>query len=77
MASEVFILAEKETRVRDMSAWYLVGYLNNGYSTYLTAEEAEEGRQAGDAYDDPGRTRAVGFRVEAFLPKKKGKRKKK
>lgn len=58
-----------------MNAWYLERYLDAGHSTYPTAEEAEAGRQAGDAYDEPGRTRVVGFRVRAFLPKKKGKRK--
>lgn len=73
--AEMFILADREDHVRDMGAWYLESYLNAGYSRYLTAEEAEEGRQAGDAYDEPGRTRVVGFRVKAFLPKKKGKRK--
>lgn len=75
MASELFVLADREDHVRDMDAWYLANYLENGYSVYDTAEEAEEGRQAGDAYDDPGGTRVVGFRVKAFLPKKKGKRK--
>ena len=76
MAFELFILADREDLVRGMGAWYLADYLENGYSAYDTAEEAEEGRQAGDAYDEPGRTRVVGFRVEAFLPKKRGKQKK-
>lgn len=75
MASEIFILAEKEIPVRDMDAWFLADYLNDGYSKYPTAEEAEAGRKSGDAYDEPGLTRVVGFRIEAFLPKKKGKRK--
>lgn len=75
MASEIFILADREDRVRDMDAEYLVDYLECGFSSYPTSGEAEVGRQAGDAYDDPGGTRVVGFRVEAFLPKKKGKRK--
>lgn len=70
MVSELFILAERGTRVRNMNARYLERYLNAGQVTYLTAEEAEAGRQAGDAYDEPGRTRVVGFRVEAFLPRK-------
>lgn len=70
MASELFILAERGTRVRNMNARYLERYLNDGRVTYLTAEEAEAGRQAGDAYDEPGRTRVVGFRVGAFLPRK-------
>lgn len=71
----IYVLADREERVRDMSAWYLVNHVKNGYWTYDTAEEAEAGRQAGDAYDEPGRTRVVGFKVKAFLPKKKGKRK--
>lgn len=75
MTFDMFILAEKEVPIRGMDAWYLADYLANGYSKYLTAEEAESGRQACDAYDEPGRTRVVGFRVKAFLPKKKGKRK--
>ena len=75
MTSELFILAERETPVRGMDAWYLKTYLDAGHRTYPTAEEAEEGRQAGDAYDDPKFTRVVGFRAKAFLPKKKGKRK--
>lgn len=74
MTEELFILADREDRVRDMDAWYLANYLGAGISVYRTAEEAEEGRQAGDAYDDPKLTRVVGFRVKAFLPKKKGKR---
>lgn len=75
MASELFILADREDRVRDMDAWYLANYLESGLSRYLTAEEAEKGRQAGEAYDDPKLTRVVGFRTKAFLPRKKGKRK--
>ena len=75
MATELFILADREDRVRDMDAWYLANYLGAGLSVYVTSEEAEAGRQAGDAYDDPKFTRVVGFRVKAFLPKKKGKRK--
>ena len=74
MASEIFILAERETPLRNMGAWFLSNYLEDGHSVYATAEGAEAGRQAGDAYDEPGRTRVVGFRVKAFLPKK-GKRK--
>lgn len=73
--AELFILAERETPVRNMGATYLMGYLDAGHSAYATAGAAEAGRQAGDAYDEPGRTRVVGFRVKAFLPKKKGKRK--
>lgn len=73
--AELFILAERETPVRDMGAAYLRCYLADGYSVYDTAEAAEAGRQAGDAYDEPGRTRVVGIRVKAFLPRKKGKRK--
>lgn len=69
--TELFILAARATRVRDMGAPYLERYINAGYSTYPTAEKAEEGRQAGDAHDDPGLTKVVGFRVKAFLPKKK------
>ena len=73
--SELFILAEREDHVRNMDAAYLANYLKDGYSVYATAGEADAGRRAGDAYDEPGRTRVVGFRVEAFLPRKKGKRK--
>ena len=71
----IYILADREDRVRDMDAEYLVDYLESGFSSYPTSGEAEEGRQAGAAYDDPKFTRVVGFRVKAFLPKKKGKRK--
>ena len=73
--TELFILADRETPVRNMDAEYLADYLERGFSSYPTSGEAEEGRKAGDAYDDPGGTRVVGFRIKAFLPKKKGKRK--
>lgn len=69
----IYVLTDRKDRVRDMDAEYLVDYLESGFSSYPTAAEAEEGRQAGDAYDEPWRTRVVGFRVKAFLPKKKGK----
>jgi hypothetical protein len=70
----IYILADREDPVRIMDADYLVGYLENGFASYLTAEEAEEGRKRGDAYDDPGATRVVGFCVKPFLPKKERKK---
>ena len=76
--SEIFVLMERGCRIPDIdrcAARELVDHVTNGYYTYTTAEEAEEGRQNGDAYDDPGKTRVVGFRVKAFLPRK-GERKK-
>lgn len=75
--AEIFVLMERDRKVSDIdahAATELAGHVADGRCTYATAEEAEEGRRNGDAYDDPGMTRVVGFRVEAFLPKK-GKRK--
>ncbi len=71
----IYCLVEKETKIADMKndPMFLVAYVENGYSIYLSAEDAEHGRQAGDAYDEPGRTRVVGFRIMPFLPKKKMK----
>lgn len=69
-ADAIYILAEREDPVRTMDAGYLADYLESGFASYLTAEEAEEGRKRGDAYDSPGLTRVVGFRVTPFLPKK-------
>lgn len=69
-ADAIYILADREDPVCIMDADYLAGYLENGFASYLTAEEAEEGRKRGDAYDSPGLTRVVGFRVTPFLPKK-------
>lgn len=71
----LYVLAEREDKVRDMDAAYLLTYLvSDGYASYLSTEEAEESRQRGGAYDEPGRTRVVGFRVKPFLPKRKGKK---
>ena len=77
MASEVFCLIEVEEKMPDLkryAAEELMNQVEKGYATYPTAEYAEEGRKNGDAYDQPGRTRVVGFRVQAFLPKKRKKK---
>lgn len=60
--------------MKRIDATWLLSYLHYDQSVYPSAEEAEEGRQAGDAYDDPGRTRVVGFEVKPFLPKKRKRR---
>ena len=73
----IFCLVEKDWKLRELDAFFLKNYLDAGYATYYTAEEAEEGRQRGDAYDQPGKTRVVGFRIIPFLPKKPKKRGKK
>lgn len=67
----IYCLVEREEKIRDLDAYYLIGYLENGYATYLSADEAEEGRQRGDAYDNPAKTRVVGFKVAPFLAKKR------
>ena len=66
----VYLLVEKDYPVRGFDAGSLVAYVRNGYSVYDTAEEAEEGRRRYDAYEEPGKTRVVGVKVKAFLPKK-------
>ena len=72
----VYLLVEKGLKIRELDALYLLNYLHYGYSSYFSAEEAEEGRKNGDAYDEPGKTRVVGFKITPFLPKvKKAKRK--
>ena len=67
----VYCLIEPCEKIRDMDAATLVEYLDDGYAHYQSAEEAEEGRQNGDAYDEPGKTRVVGFKIIPFLPRKK------
>lgn len=71
----IFCLVEKGWKVRELDAFYLKHYIDDGCATYYTAEEAEEGRQRGDAYDEPGKTRVVGFRIIPYLPKKNKKKK--
>lgn len=71
----IYCLVEREEKIRNLDACYLIGYLENGYSTYLSAGDAEEGRQRGDAYDNPAETRVVGFKVTPFLAKKRRTRK--
>lgn len=73
MTNTIYILADKTDKLRDMDARYLAKYLDGGFANYDTAEGAEEGRQNGDAYDEPGKTRVVGFKITPFLPKKKTK----
>ena len=73
--NRIYCLVEREEKIRDLDAYYLIGYLENGYATYLSAEDAEEGRQRGDAYDNPAKTRVVGFKVTPFLAKKRNVRK--
>ena len=70
----IFILADVADKIADMDAAYLLNYLTEGYSKYLDAEEAEEGRQRGDAYDEPFLSKVIGFEVKPFvvkMPKKK------
>ena len=71
----IFCLVEKGWKLRELDAFYLKNYIDDGSATYCTAEEAEEGRQRGDAYDEPGKTRVVGFRIIPFLPKKNKQKK--
>ena len=71
----IFCLVEKDWKLRELDAFFLKNYIDAGYATYYTVEEAEEGRQRGDAYDEPGKTRVVGFRIIPFLPKKNKKKK--
>ena len=67
----IYVLAEKETLLKSMGERWLMKYIRDGQSVYFTADGAEEGRQAGDAYDEPGKTRVVGFEMKPFLPPKK------
>ena len=67
----IYLLIEKDIRLKDMGVYDLYEHFENGYATYDTPEEAEEGRKRGDAYDDISRTRVVGFKVTPFLPKHK------
>lgn len=70
----IYILADKADKIKDMDARYLLTYLvKDGFANYLSYEEAESGRQDGDAYDKPGLTRVIGFRITPFVPKKKKK----
>ena len=71
----IYCLMDVDEKLRDMDAATLCAYLDVGFAHYMSAEEAEAGRQNGDAYDEPGKTRVVGFRVVPFLPKR-AKRKK-
>lgn len=71
----IFCLVEKDMKIKDLDANYLNSYLKEGYSSYLCAETAEVGRRRGDAYDEPGRTRVVGFKIIPFLPPKQGENK--
>lgn len=72
----IYCLVDRADHVRSLNVYDLMAHFENGYRTYLTAEDAEEGRQRGDAYDEPWRTKVVGFRAKAFLPEKKRRRKK-
>ena len=73
MKGTIYVLAERDTPMTSIDEQWLLRYLHYDQSVYFSAEEAEEGRQAGDAYDDPRKTRVVGFEIKPFLPKK-GKR---
>ena len=75
MKGVIYVLAERDTPIRSIDADWLLSYLHYDQSVYDTAKEAEEGRQAGDAYDEPGKTRVVGIELKSFLPPKKKKRK--
>lgn len=71
MKGTIYVLAERDTSMTSIDEQWLLRYLHYDQSVYFSAEEAEEGRQAGDAYDEPGRTRVVGFEIKPFLPKRK------
>ena len=71
MKDTIYVLAERDTPMNCIDATWLLRYLRYDQSVYPSAEEAEEGRQTGDAYDDPRKTRVVGFELKPFLPKKK------
>lgn len=74
MKSAIYVLAERTVPMKRIGAGWLLGYLHYDQSVYFSAEKAEAGRQAGDAYDDPGKTRVVGFEIKPFLPKKRKRR---
>lgn len=67
----IYCLVEKEFKIRKLDAYYLYAYINDKNATYMSAEDAEEGRKNGDAFDEIGKTRVVGFRITPFLPKKR------
>ncbi len=69
--NEIYCLIEVGHNVCDRDSRTLARYLSNGYVFFPSQEMAEEGRKNGAAYDEPGRTRVVGFRVAPFIPKKK------
>jgi hypothetical protein len=71
MKGAIYVLAERTVPMKRIDARWLLSYLHYDQSVYPPAEEAEEGRQAGDAYDEPGRTRVVGIEIKPFLPKRK------
>lgn len=72
----IYCLVEKEFKIRELDAYYLYAYINDKNATYMSAEDAEEGRKNGDAFDEIGKTRVVGFRITPFLPmKRKNERK--
>ena len=74
----IYILADKADKIKDMDASYLLTYLvQDGFANYLSYNEAEAGRKGGDAYDNPGLTRVIGFKITPFVPKKKKKGKSK
>jgi len=66
----IYMLVDKDVKLREIDAWYVHEYFDNGYATYFSATEAEQGRQNGDAYDEPGKTRVVGIKIMPFIPKK-------
>lgn len=70
-SNEIYCLIEVGHKACDMDAMMLARYLSQGYVFFPSQEMAEEGRRNGAAYDEPGRTRVVGFRVTPFIPKKK------
>ena len=72
----VYCLIETSIKICDVDATTLVEYLLDGHVNYLSADEADKGRRRGDAYDNPGMTRVVGFKIIPFLPKKANAKKK-
>ena len=69
--NEIWILAERDDKLREMDSDYLLAYINQHTirATYDTREDAEEARMRGDAYDDPRKTKVVGFRIERIKQK--------
>lgn len=65
-----FILVEREINLRAMDSDFIRKFLSDGHKVYPSYDDAEAGRQRGDAYDNPSATRVIGVNITPFLPKK-------